>query len=556
MSKNDKHDYDTRSKRKFGSLRSNGGEKKRKRKIQMRINNDYDSMDDFIVNDSDSSYIKSESESDEESSLSDRETSESSFDEDELYDDSDDYHPRQGVYMDPKLKSSIVDGLRSKIMANVKRRLREQEEDESGEDTSSDEEEEKKKHYKKKLARYFNSLPKEKQEKYKKTQAEIKDLYKNVVPLTFKVLDMDTTVSNKAAILQRVEAFEKMKEGSEEYPKLLRWVNSMKLLPFGKYHKLRVGLNDGEKKISGYLDGVYKMLDKKLYGQYIAKNKLMQIIAQWISNPKSQSSVLALEGPPGVGKTSLIKHGLSKALDLPFSFIALGGSNDISTFTGHGYTYEGATYGDISAILIKSQCMNPIIFMDELDKVSSSEKGKEIIGMLTHLTDPTQNSSFVDKYFDGIEMDLSKVFFVFSFNDIKLIDPILRDRLNVIKFDSYGPKDKKIIVKNYIFPEILKNIGLDSNDVLLSDENISYVINRYTGSEKGVRNLKRCLEEIVLKLNLIRFVKIEKSSIVFPFDIDNIDTTFPIVLTNDMITNLLKNYNKDTRSDFVKHLYV
>ncbi len=148
MSKNDKHDYDTRSKRKFGSLCSNGGQRKRKRKIQMRINNDYDSMDDFIVNDSDSSYIKSES--DEESSLSDRETSESSFDEDGLYDDSDDCRPRQGVYMDPKLKSSIVDGLRSKIMANVKRRLREQEEDESGDDASSedsyDEEEEKKKH--------------------------------------------------------------------------------------------------------------------------------------------------------------------------------------------------------------------------------------------------------------------------------------------------------------------------------------------------------------------------------------------------------------------------
>ena len=87
-------------------------------------------------------------------------------------------------------------------------------------------------------------------------------------------------------------------------------------------------------------------------------------------------------------------------------------------------------------------------------------------------------------------------------------------------------------------------------------ERISYVINRYTGNEKGVRNLKRCLEEIVLKLNLIRFVKTGKSSIVFPFDINDIDTTFPIALTNKMITNLLKNYNKDTRSDFVKHLYV
>ena len=105
----------------------------------------------------------------------------------------------------------------------------------------------------------------------------------------------------------------------------------------------------------------------------------MQIIAQWISNPKSQSTVLALEGPPGVGKTSLIKNGLSKVLDLPFGFMALGGSNDISSFTGFGYTYEGATYGNIAGTLIKSGYMNPIIFMDELDKISMSEKGRRLL---------------------------------------------------------------------------------------------------------------------------------------------------------------------------------
>ena len=131
---------------------------------------------------------------------------------------------------------------------------------------------------------------------------------------------------------------------------------------------------------------------------------------------------LGFEGPPGTGKTSLAKKGISQCLvdngnTRPFAFIALGGSSNGSTLEGHNYTYVGSTYGKIVEILIETQCMNPIIYIDELDKISKTENGKELIGILTHMTDPSQNEQFSDKYFSGINIDLSKVLFIFSYND-------------------------------------------------------------------------------------------------------------------------------------------
>ena len=143
---------------------------------------------------------------------------------------------------------------------------------------------------------------------------------------------------------------------------------------------------------------------------------------------KQTGYCFGFEGPPGVGKTTMAKKGLAHCLKdengepRPFAFIALGGSSNGSTLSGHNYTYVGSTWGKIVDILMEKKCMNPIIFIDELDKVSRTEHGKEIIGILTHLVDTTQNMSFQDKYFNGIDLDMSKVLFIFSYNDVSLID--------------------------------------------------------------------------------------------------------------------------------------
>ena len=195
-----------------------------------------------------------------------------------------------------------------------------------------------------------------------------------------------------------------------------------------------------------------KTLDKAIYGHKEPKLHILQVIGQWITNPKSHGNVLALQGPMGNGKTTLVKEGIAKAIGRPFAFIALGGTSDSSFFDGHSYTYEGSHWGRIIDILMSSKCMNPIIYFDELDKVSQTYKGQEVIHFLTHLTDQSQNSLFQDNYFPGINIDLSKCLFIFSFNDETKVDRILKDRMYVINTKGFNTKDKIKICKDHLLP--------------------------------------------------------------------------------------------------------
>lgn len=204
--------------------------------------------------------------------------------------------------------------------------------------------------------------------------------------------------------------------------------------------------------------------------------------------------------------TSLAKHGISKCLkdgdgnSRPFAFIAIGGSSNGSTLDGHNYTYVGSMWGKIVDILMETKCMNPIIFIDEVDKVSRTETGREIIGILTHLVDPTQNSAYQDKYFTGIDLDLSKVLFIFSYNDVDLVDRILLDRIHRIKFQHLSLEEKLQISEDYMLPEILKKMGQLGN-INISKEVVQFIIETYT-CEAGVRKLKEILFEIIGEINL------------------------------------------------------
>ena len=168
----------------------------------------------------------------------------------------------------------------------------------------------------------------------------------------------------------------------------------------------------------------------------------MQMVGQWIANPDAIGSAIAIHGPMGTGKTTLVKEGISKILNREFAFIALGGATDSSFLEGHSYTYEGSTWGKIVDIIIQCKSMNPVIYFDELDKVSDTPKGEEIIGILTHLTDTSQNSKFHDKYFSEIDFDLSKCLFIFSYNDERKVNPILRDRMYRINTTGYNKEEK------------------------------------------------------------------------------------------------------------------
>ena len=300
------------------------------------------------------------------------------------------------------------------------------------------------------------------------------------------------------------------------------------ILQCGNHVDYLVGLDDDINlinknicNVSNYISAVNDTLNTAVYGHEKAKRQIARIIGQWINGEKS-GYCFGFEGPPGCGKTSLAKKGIAQCLKdhegsvRPFSFIAVGGSSNGSTLEGHNYTYVGSTWGRIVDILIETKCMNPIIFIDELDKISRTEHGKEIIGILTHLIDPTQNDAFQDKYFSGIDLDLSKALFIFSYNDAELIDRILLDRIHRIKFKHLSLAEKLIITEKYLLPEIYKKMGFE-NIINIDIKVIEYIITTYT-NESGVRKLKELLFEIMGEINLSLLSSTE-TEYIFPIEI-------------------------------------
>jgi len=353
-------------------------------------------------------------------------------------------------------------------------------------------------------------------------------------PNYMKILDMNISETNKSLILQRISILEKNNSYIDNI-KLINWVKKIMKVPFGNYIQPPVKKTDSTKNIINYLNNSRKHLNNNIFGHENTKNQIIKILAHTISNPDEGGSVFGIQGPPGVGKTALIKDGIANALKRPFSFISLGGASNACFLEGHEYTYEGSNHGRIIEILQEAKCMNPVIYFDELDKVSETPRGEEIINILMHITDSTQNSNFNDKYFGGIEFDLSKAIIIFSFNDEEKISKILRDRIKIIRVKGYKIVDKLIITKNYIIPKLIKQIGLEYDKIIFPDDILEFLIDNYT-YEGGVRKIKELLNDILLEINLR---KLEKTNIL------DKKIKFPIHITKKLIEDdLLKKKNK------------
>jgi ATP-dependent Lon protease len=200
--------------------------------------------------------------------------------------------------------------------------------------------------------------------------------------------------------------------------------------------------------------------------------------------------------------------------------------------------------------------MNPVFYFDELDKVSETPKGEEIINSLIHLTDATQNNQYADKYFNGIEFDLSKSLFIFSYNDITKINPILLDRLICIKTDKFELEDKIHIAKNYLLREIYEQLKIKEDAYKIEDEDIKYIIETHTGEEGGVRTLKKHLYNIFSKFNLLNLTK-NDDSIKYTFDLEE-ELLENKVITKEIIDIFIKDKSKKSEEidDSIKHWYM
>ncbi len=397
---------------------------------------------------------------------------------------------------------------------------------------------------------YYEELPKSKQKKLNKQMKQLSALVKDGdVPYKFRILELPISDSLKATVIKKLDMLARMEDMGGENHKLQAWVDGFLRIPFGTHVPLPVKLDDGPKPCAEFLAKTRKTLDGAVYGMQGAKTQIMQILAQWISNPQSVGNVIALRGPMGVGKTSFARNGVAKVLNRPFEFFGLGGASDSANFVGHSFTYEGSTWGRIADSLMTARCMNPVMYFDELDKVSETAHGQEIVSMLIHMTDRTQNSQFHDRYFAGVDFDLSQCLFVFSYNDESKIHPVLKDRMQVIHCSGYTAEEKKTILTQYVVPQILERTKL--SDVTFSDEAIKTLIQEYSKEEEGVRTLMRAVESLVTRINLLRIADEETAkSYKFYTKIE-----LPLTITSENAKHILQDLSA-TPNESWRHLYV
>ena len=376
------------------------------------------------------------------------------------------------------------------------------------------------------IVKYYSKLPEKERKEIMTHIKEINNYQSGDKPVLFQIMEMPLSISQKNHILKTYTTLM-----SSRFPekKLRAWFDALMTIPFGKYK----GINLNEiksKRVMGFLNELETAMNNAAYGHDEAKRQIIQMMGQQIRNPKSKGNMLGIYGPPGNGKTSLIKEGIAKAMDKPFIFISLGGATDSSFLEGHSYTYEGSIYGRIVNGLITAKCMDPIIYFDELDKISKTHKGDEITNLLVHLTDPVQNSHFRDKYFHGIDIDLSRATMIFSFNDPSNVNPILMDRITTVETKYLMISQKLHIAQNYLLPEMMKDMGLSAGDVVINNETIRYMIDNWT-HEGGVRKLKSLLYSICREVNIANLTK---------SNLGNSEVNLPFHVSQDNIKQILK----------------
>lgn len=373
------------------------------------------------------------------------------------------------------------------------------------------------------------------QEIMRKAQSdELSDDYRK------KILVSQMPFDNKVIAYKRLEIMERYEESdSSEFAKYKNWMDILLAVPFGKYITVPKINEASETEIHDYIGNVRKVLDKRLSFLEKPKDQIINIVSHMIRNPNTNLNAIGLYGSKGLGKTRICES-IAEALGRPYRVISLGGESDASLLTGHGFTYVGSTPGRIIDILTDTKCMNSVILFDELDKVSQSHHGKEIIGNLIHLTDSTTNHKYnYDRYFAGVEFDLSKVLFVFTYNDPTKVDKILADRLFKIKVDNYTIKEKLEITNKHIIKDTLDKYNFTSEQITFAEDAINYIIQEGKNDE-GMRDIKRRFEIIISRINTLMLTQEQTDIIRLKYSkLSNYYKQFPVQVLKEHIDILL-----------------
>ena len=319
-----------------------------------------------------------------------------------------------------------------------------------------------------------------------------------------RVNGLKCSVDIKDKLLKECDKLMKMPSGSHEATVVRNYLDKCLEIPFGKYTNDRISLERAR-----------KILDRDHYGIDSVKQRVVDSLAVYKRNPEFNGQILCFAGPPGVGKTSVVKS-LANAMGRKYVRVALGGIHDEAEIRGHRKTYIGSMPGRIVDAVIKSGVMNPIILLDEIDKLGNDYKGDPSSALLEAL-DPEQNSSFVDHYID-FSIDLSRVMFITTANDTSRIDAPLYDRMEVIELNSYSPLEKLNIAKKHLVKKELARHSLSARELKITDDALSIIIDCYT-REAGVRQLQKEIATLCRK----SLVEIEKGKKSVKITADNIE---------------------------------
>jgi len=311
---------------------------------------------------------------------------------------------------------------------------------------------------------------------------EIEEYYKKLESLKNKMPE-----GAYKEIKKQIDRLSKMHPESGEYSTTENYVEWALDIPFGKFKKAKLSVDELQKRLDTDHYGLKKPKERII--DYFAAKELVELRGK-----EYKGAIICFVGPPGVGKTSLA-NSIAKSLKRELVRIALGGIDDVSELRGHRRTYIGSMPGRIVQGLINAKSMNPVMVLDEIDKVAR-HRG-DPTSVLLEVLDPEQNTNFRDLYLN-FDIDLSQIIFIATANDISQVPAPLRDRLELIFVDSYTPNEKFAIAKKYLIPQELKKHSLKKTEVSISDGALKKIIDEYT-KEAGVRNLRKIISKLMRK---------------------------------------------------------